>query len=255
MKIVFMGATNFSEVLLNTLINNGFNISAIFTIPKEFKVKNNEKVLNSNYSDLTKIAEVNNIPFYYVDQKQKLSMYEDIIKEIKPDIVLALGWYYIVPKVIREIPAYGVCGIHASLLPRYAGWAPLVWALINGERETGVSFFKFDDSVDGGDLICQKSFNIEDNDSISDVYYKATELSKTILIEVLPKLDTIELKKQDKSKLEIWPKRSPQDGEIDFTKSSTEIYNFIRAQSNPYPGAFFRTVDGRKIIIEKARIE
>lgn len=255
MKIVFLGSTKFSEELLNALIKYHFEIAAIFTIPQEFTVRGNEKVVNNNFADLTTTAQQQNIPLYYVDENNKLGNYENIIKEINPDIILVLGWYYIVPKTIRDIPKYGACGIHASLLPKYAGWAPLVWAIINGEKETGVTFFQFDDSVDGGDILAQKSFEIEYYDTIKEVYDKATNKSIEILVSTLPQIENIQFKHQDKSKLEIWEKRTPSDGEIDFSKSSLEIYNFIRAQSNPYPGAFFKTVDGKKLIIEKARIE
>lgn len=255
MKIVFLGSTKFSEELLVFLINKGFEISAVFTIPKEFTVRGTEKVKNSNFVCLKQISKENNIPLYYVDEKNKLSSYENIIKDIEPDIILVLGWYYIVPKAIRDIPKYGACGIHASLLPKYAGWAPLVWAVINGETETGVTFFRFDDSVDGGDIISQESFAIEYEDTIKEVYEKATKKSAEVLLNSLPILDSIEFKKQDKSQLEIWEKRTPEDGEIDMSKSSLDIYNFIRAQSSPYPGAFIRTIDGKKLIIEKARIE
>jgi methionyl-tRNA formyltransferase len=255
MKIVFLGSTKFSEDLLNSLINNNFEISAIFTIPQEFTVRGDEKIKNSNYADLKTIADTKSIPLYYVDENKQLGTYEDIIKKISPDIILVLGWYYILPKKIREIPKYGACGIHASLLPKYAGWTPLVWAIINGEKETGVTFFQFDDSVDGGDIIAQESFNIEIKDTIKEVYEKATQKSLNILINVLPDIENVKFIKQDKTKLEIWDKRTPSDGEIDFTKSSKEIYDFIRAQSSPYPGAFIKTKDGKKIIIDKARLE
>lgn len=255
MKIVFLGCTKFSEKLLNSLISNGFDISAIFTIPQDFTVRGSEKVRNTNYADIQLIAEKENIPLYYVDENNKLGSYKDIIQEISPDIILVLGWYYIVPKEIRNIPKYGACGIHASLLPKYAGWAPLVWAMINGEEETGVTFFQFDDSVDGGDIIAQERFSINYEDTIKEVYEKATKKSAEILVKTLPILSNIQFIKQDKSKLEIWDKRTPDDGELDLSKSSEEIYNFIRAQSSPYPGAFIRTKDGKKIIIEKARIE
>jgi len=254
MKIVFLGCTKFSEELLQALVVHNFDVSAIFTIPQEFTVRGNEKVKNSNYGDLKLISDEQNIPLYYVDESKKLGEYENIIKEINPDIILVLGWYYIVPKKIREIPKYGACGIHASLLPKYAGWAPLVWAMINGEKETGVTFFQFDDSVDGGDIIAQEQFKIEYEDTIKEVYRKATKKSAEILIKTLPILSDIKFIKQDKSKLEIWDKRTPEDGELDLSKSSVEIYNFIRAQSNPYPGAFIKTADGKKIIIEKVRI-
>lgn len=255
MKIVFLGCTKFSEELLQALVIHNFDISAILTIPQEFTVRGNEKVKNSNYGDLKSISEKENIPLYYVDEHKKLGEYEDIIKEINPDIILVLGWYYIVPKKIRGIPKYGACGIHASLLPKYAGWAPLVWAMINGEKETGVTFFQFDDSVDGGNIIIQEQFEIEYEDTIKEVYEKATKKSAEILVNTLPILSNIQFIEQDKSKLEIWDKRTPEDGELDLSKSSEELYNFIRAQSSPYPGAFIKTADGKKMIIEKVRIE
>jgi methionyl-tRNA formyltransferase len=255
MKIVFLGCTKFSEELLQALISHNFDISAVFTIPQEFTVRGSEKVKNSNYGNLKFIVEKRNIPLYYVDENNKLGTYENIIREIDPDIILVLGWYYIIPKKIREIPKYGACGIHASLLPKYAGWAPLVWAMINGEKETGVTFFQLDDSVDGGDVIAQESFVIEYKDTIKEVYEKATQKSIDVLVDSLSKLKNIKFSKQDKSKLEVWDKRNPDDGEIDLTKNSYELYNFIRAQSNPYPGAFIKTIDGKKLIIEKARIE
>lgn len=230
MKIVFLGSTKFSEELLSALIKHNFEISPIFTIPQEFTVRGNEKVVNTNFVDSQSIAMLNNILFYYVDENNKLLSYENVINEIKP----ILDWYYIVPNVIRNIPKYGACEIHASLLPKYAGWAPLVWAIINREKETGVTFFQFDDSVDGGDIIFQESFSIEPEDTIKEVYDKATEKSSEILINTLSKLDKIEFKKQDKSKLEIWDKRTPIDGKIYWAEKSVNLYNFIRAQTIPY---------------------
>ncbi len=255
MKIVFFGCTKFSEELLNALIDGGFDISAIFTIPKEFSIKHNEKITNTNFADLKYIADKEEIPLYYVNGNKDLDTYENIIREINPDIILVLGWYYIVPKKIRNLAKYGACGIHASLLPRYAGWAPLVWAMINGEKETGVTFFKLDDSIDGGDIIAQEKFTIDYEDTIKEVYDKATKKSVDILLYSLNNIKNIKFIKQDKTKIEIYEKRSPEDGEIDLSMPSEDLYNFIRAQSYPYPGAFIRTVDGKKLVIERARIE
>lgn len=255
MRIIFLGCTKFSEVLLKALLEEKFDICAVFTIPKEFTVRGKDKVTNINYVDLDIIAQKNDIPVYTVNGKKDLLSFETVIRELKPDVILVLGWYYIVPSSIRKIPKYGACGIHASLLPRYAGWSPLVWAIINGEKETGVTFFQFDSSTDGGDIIEQKKISIEYTDTIKEVYDKATQLSKEVLLETLPVFGKIEFKKQDKSKLEVYPKRSPEDGEIDLNQPAEKIYNFIRAQSSPYPGAYIKTTDSKKIIIEKARVK
>jgi methionyl-tRNA formyltransferase len=186
---------------------------------------------------------------------KSISAYLELLEELKPDIILVMGWYYMVPEKIRNSAKYGAWGIHASMLPKYAGGAPLVWAIINGEDSTGVTLFKLDNGVDDGDIIIQKEIPIKFEETINDVYEKVIIVSKEILLNAINSIDTIIPIAQDKSIIEVFPQRSPDDGEIDFSKPSKIIYNFIRAQSAPYPGAFFRTVDGKKIIIEKARIK
>ena len=159
------------------------------------------------------------------------------------------------PTKKRDIASYGAWGIHGSMLPNYAGGAPLVWAIINGESETGVTLFKLQDGVDDGDIIEQQIIKIEETDSIKEVYEKVTIISKEILINSLKNISEIIFKPQDKSKIKVYPQRKPQDGELDLTKPAKELYDFIRAQCSPYPGAFITTIDGKKLIIEKARIE
>jgi methionyl-tRNA formyltransferase len=205
---------------------------------------------------LRPIAEKYNIPFYEVDALpgKRIGDYYDIIKEIEPDLILVMGWYYMVPRRIRELARHGAWGIHASLLPKYAGGAPLVWAMINGEKETGITLFRLGDGVDDGDIIEQKSFVIEFEDTIKEVYEKANEAAKDILVKSLGQIERIMPKPQVESQIEIYPQRRPEDGEIDLKKTALEIYNFVRAQSSPYPGAFIKTVDGKRLVIEKARV-
>lgn len=258
LKIIFLGTTQFSKEILCYLLDNEFSVSAIFSMNEKFKISySKEKVKNYNYSDLQQIAKQYNIPYYIVDsdKEKKLSEYENVVSKLQPDIILVMGWYYMIPANIRNIAKYGAWGIHASLLPKYAGGAPLVWAIINGEGKTGVSLFKLDDGIDDGDIIAQKEFDILSTDSIKDVYHKATDTSKELLVSVLKNIPDIKFIKQDKTKIEVYPQRKPDDGEINLSLPANAIYNFIRAQSDPYPGAFIRTSDGKKLIIEKARIE
>ena len=257
MKIIFLGCTKFSKEILLYLLEKYINISAIFTIPEEFDISySDKKVKNYNYVDFSEISNKYEIPLYYINSSEnKISNYKKVIEDIQPDVILVMGWYYMVPKTIRDIAKYGTWGIHASLLPKYAGGAPLVWAIINGEEKTGVTLFKLEDGVDDGDIIAQSEINIGFDDSIKEVYDKATIASIEILYNSLLNINTIDFIKQDKTKIEVFSQRSPNDGEIDFNKTGLEIYNFIRAQSPPYPGAFFKTKDGKKIIIDKVRIE
>ncbi len=257
MKIIFLGCTQYSEKMLTDLIDNGYDILGIFSSPKSFNISySKEKVTNTNYSDLSIIAKKNNIPFYIVDgsKGKRLNDYYDIIFNLRPDIMLVLGWFYMVPKKIRELPLYGAWGIHASLLPNYAGGAPLVWAIIEGEDTTGVTLFKLSDGVDDGDIISQIEFTIEENDTIKDVYDKAIYNSKLILNSSLNNINNISFTKQDKKEIKTYPQRSPDDGLIDWNQSSKKIKDFIRAQTKPYPGAF-TIIQDKKVIIWDAEIE
>ena len=176
--------------MLLFLIENEFIPKVIFYIPKKFKIKIKgvkEEKINSNYADLTQIAKKYNIPCYEVNSVngKRLKDYKEIIKNLNLDLFLVLGWYYMISKEIRSLAKYGAWGIHASLLPKYAGGAPLVWAMIYGEKKSGITLFRMEDGVDDGDIIAQKSFDIDFNDTIKDVYDKATIASKEILINTL----------------------------------------------------------------------
>lgn len=254
----FLGCTHFSETLLLHLIKNKYIPSIIFTIPEEFNISYSKKtVLNTNFANLRKLASENSIPIFEVESKngKRIEDYFELITKMGVKLMLVLGWYYMIPKNIREYLEYGAWGIHASLLPKYAGGAPLNWAMINGEKETGVTLFRMEDGIDDGDIISQKRFKIEPNDTIKDVYSKAEAASKLLLSETFTDIEAVEFIPQDKSMIEVYPQRSPDDGELDLSQSAQNLYNFIRAQSSPYPGAFIRTVDGKKLIIEKVRIE
>lgn len=237
----FFGATNYSKELLLFLIEKNLIPKAIFSIPQEFNISYSEKkVKNTNYANLKEIADIYNIAYYEIDSVdgKKTKDYELSIKELDLDLILVLGWYYMIPKSTRELAKYGAWGIHASLLPKYAGGAPLNWAIINGEKETGITLFRMEDGVDDGDIIAQRSFRIEQKDTIKQVYEKATIASKIILEKVLSNIENIEFIPQDKSKIEIYQQRSPKDGMIDWHQNAQEIYDFIRAQTLPYPCAY-----------------
>lgn len=254
-SIVFLGCTKFSEQILQFLIKEKVKIKAIFSIPREFSISySKEKVINSNYVDLSDYAKKIDVPYHLIESKdtRRLIDFENELKLMQPEVILAAGWYFMIPKKIRNIARHGAWGLHASILPHYAGGAPLVWALINGEKETGVTLFRMDDGVDDGDIISQKSFHINDHDNIKTLLIKTTKASKEILKETL-KLKQINYLKQDKSKIKIYPQRSPADGKIDWSKPSDQIVNFIRAQTKPYPGAW-TIINNKKVIIWDAEI-
>lgn len=265
LKFVFLGATNYSRELLIFLLEKKIIPEVIFSIPQEFSISySKDKVNNTNYADLQKIAIENDIPYREIDsiEGKRLIDYKSELEGLRLDLILVLGWYYMIPEAIRGMAKYGAWGIHASLLPKYAGGAPLNWAIINGEKEAGVSLFRMDDGVDDGDIISQKAFSIEYKDSIKNVYDKATLVSKEILMDTLTNLDQVIFTKQDKSKIEVYPQRKPEDGEINWQSSSQEIYNFIRAQTLPYSCAFsfvrgskLKIIDGDVVNIDSSNYQ
>jgi methionyl-tRNA formyltransferase len=255
MKILFFGSTLYSKALLEHLIFNKFNIHTVCTTPEYINISySKDPVKIYNHANIKKIADQHSIPTIMIDRKIT-DLYEQI-KRISPDLILALGWYFMIPKKISDLASFGCVGIHASLLPKYAGGAPLVWAMINGEKISGVSLFYLDKEVDTGDIIDRERFIIEDDDNIASVYRKATEASKKILLRRLPEIEEGRAPRipQDLSQRTEYPQRSPEDGKIDWSRSAEEIRNFIRAQSRPYPGAFSYIGTDKVSVLEAKRV-
>jgi methionyl-tRNA formyltransferase len=257
MRYVFLGATKFSYDILSALTEAGFPPALIFGIPKKFRISySSSPVENTNFFDLSEYAREHDIPFQWIDsvEGQRLKDHLAAIREVNPDVILVMGWYYMIGQEIRNAARLGAWGIHASLLPKYAGGAPLVWAIINGETETGVTLFRMKDGVDDGDIIAQRGFGITNTDTIATVYEKATVHSREIILETFKHPGDIKFTPQDVSKLEVYPQRKPEDGEINWDWDIVRIKNFIRAQTKPYPGAW-TIINGKKVIIWDADID
>lgn len=257
MKIVFIGSSKFGLKCLKEVFNiPEVSVVGIITNPPTFSISYNKAgVTNVLHDDFHPFAEEKNIPIRDMITNMKELSLVDQIKEWEPDFILVVGWYHMIPKEIRDIAPTG--GLHASLLPDYSGGAPLVWAMINGEGKTGITFFLFNDKVDGGPIIGQKEETIYYEDTIASLYARIEGKGLELLKEQIPKIrdGSAVYREQDETKRRIMPQRTPDDGEIDLSKTSIDLYNFIRAQSSPYPGAFIRTIDGKKLIIEKAKVE
>ncbi|MEW6542404.1 MAG: methionyl-tRNA formyltransferase [Nitrospirota bacterium] len=256
MRIVFFGATEMGYRCCRQLLETGEDIVGILSIPQEFRISYAPApVRNVTFRDFADLAGRYDIPLLSVTGKMSDPQYVTTLKNWRPDFGLAIGWYYMIPRAVRELFPLGVAGIHASLLPKYRGGAPLVWAMINGERETGVTLFHFDDGVDTGDVIAQQAIEIEAHDTIKTLYEKATRASLEVLRRQIPLLreGTAPRVPQDHEAATQFPQRRPEDGLIDWSKSPDEIRNFIRAQTKPYPGAY-TLINGKKIIIWDADV-
>ena len=255
MRIVYLGASDIGWHCCKALLEDGHQVVGILSIPRRFRISwakgEIENVRHRSFEDL---AAQYKIPLLYMTTKMADPIYKIFISELRPDLLVVIGWYYVIPKNILKIPPLGTVGIHASLLPKYRGGAPLVWAIINGEQETGVTLFYFDEGVDDGDIIAQKRFPILLEDTIADVIEKARIASVELVREFIPRIaqGTAPRIPQDHEKATYVPQRRPQDGLLRCEeKTAMEAYNWIRAQSRPYPGAFI-VVGGRKIKLGRA---
>ncbi len=210
--------------------------------------------IRSKLTDFQLFCAKNNIPLKILTKPSELPA---IIDYYKPDFCLLVGWYWILrPQLLNKLP-YGFFGIHASLLPHYRGGSPLVWSMINGDSENGVTLFQFDTGIDTGNIIAQKSFSIGDEESIGDILAKADSVVLELLEENYPLLiqGSAQRRQQDHSQATYCGIRNPENGHIDWNTSSAQVYNFIRAQTYPYPGAFcFQETNGQKLTLWKARI-
>jgi len=254
-RILLFSATELGKQCISVLLNAGCELAGIVTVPQEFAISYaSDKVRNYRHVSFEEIAIKENVPL--LTHKTKLVDLKDDIESISPDLILVAGWYHMVPKVIREIPRKGCVGIHASLLPKYRGGAPLVWAMINGEEKTGVTLFHLGEGVDKGDIVGQREFNIAANDTIADLIEKTGRETVALLETCIPMISSgVDPRVvQDESKVSHFPQRSPEDGKIDWSWSADVIERFIRAQTKPYPGAFTE-INGKRIIIWDAQIE
>lgn len=256
MRIVFFGSSDIGYRCCEAILAAGEQVVGMFSVPREFRVSySSTPVKNVQHRSFEPLSKAYGVPLVRVDTSLTDARYLRLLDEWHADFGLAIGWYHMVPHMVRDRFTKGVAGIHASLLPRYRGGAPLVWAIINGEAQAGVTLFYFDDGVDSGDIIAQSAFEILRDDTIATVCEKATtaavELARTHVAKI--RMGVAQRIPQDHACASQFPQRRPEDGLIDWNKSAEETRNFIRAQTRPYPGAF-TIVNGKKITIWDADV-
>jgi methionyl-tRNA formyltransferase len=255
-RIVFFGASALGYRCCEALIAQGQDVVGLFTIPRDFAISYSPgaPVRNVLHQDFHTLGSTHDIPVVTVEGR--MHAFADQLAAMRPDLLLVVGWYYMIPAALRALAPVGCIGIHGSLLPKYRGGAPLVWAMINGETETGATLFHFADGIDDGDIVGQVAFPIASRDTIADLLAKTELASLELLTRYVPMLaaGTAPRHAQDHTRATVVPQRSPADGEIDWTWDAARIDRFIRAQTKPYPGAF-TTISGKRVRIWSADIE
>jgi methionyl-tRNA formyltransferase len=233
MRIVFFGTPTFAIPLLHALLQSGEEVVAIVTQPdkrkgrghvftpppvKEFSLDKGIKILQPlNIRDITFLNELSNL---------------------RPDIIVVVAYGKILPKDILKLPPHGCINVHASLLPKYRGATPIQWAIINGEKKTGITIMLMDEGLDTGDILFQEETEISDDDNAETLSKKLSELGASLLIETIKKIKDGSIKPVPQVERPTFaPPLKKEDGRIDWSKSARDIFNFVRGMY-PWPCAY-----------------
>ena len=249
MKIVFMGTPDFAVPSLERLMISGHNVTAVVTAPD----KPGGRGRKIQGSPVKNAAQRLGLPVLQ-PVKLKETGFITELKSINPDIFIVIA-FRILPREVYSIAPFGAVNAHASLLPKYRGAAPIHWAVLNGETETGITTFQIEDKVDTGGILLQKKISVFKEDTTGTLYERLKFLAADTLLETLDGLEkgTLKSVRQDDSLATPAPKIFPEMAELDFLKSGEHIVNTVRAFS-PVPGARF-FLNKTMIKILKCRFE
>ncbi|HRQ53236.1 MAG TPA: methionyl-tRNA formyltransferase [Ignavibacteriaceae bacterium] len=234
MKIIFMGTPDFSIPSLKILLKNNHEILAVVTTPDKERGRG-QKI---TFTTVKQFAIDNNIPVLQ-PIKLKDESFINELKNLNPDLFIIVA-FRILPKEVFEIPKYGSFNLHGSYLPKYRGAAPIQWALINGDSETGLTTFKLAEKVDTGNIYLQEKVEINTADNFETLHDRMSLLGAELVLKTVSLIEhgDYELLQQDDSLASPAPKITKEICSIDFNKSAKEIHNLVRGLS-PHPAAFF----------------
>jgi methionyl-tRNA formyltransferase len=232
LKIIFMGTPEFAVSSLDTLSKN-HDIAAVFT-----KVdKPNMRGKKIKFTPVKEYALENDIPVYQPNSVRTEETI-DLIRKINPDLIVVVAYGKILPKELIEIPKYGVINVHSSLLPKYRGAAPIHAAIINGDKESGVSIMYIAEELDAGDVILQGKTPIEEEDTLETLHDRLMEIGSKTLLEAVNLIEKGVAPRipQEHDKATFIKPFKKEDCEINWSDNNSKIYNFVRGM-NPFPSA------------------
>ena len=249
MKVVFMGTPDFAVNTLAAIIEAGHEVAAVVTQPDKARGRSGELKM----PPVKELAVEHNLKVYQ-PVKIKDSDMEEVLREINPDVIVVVAFGQILPKSILELPKYGCVNVHASLLPKYRGAAPIQWAVIDGEEYSGVTTMQMDVGVDTGDMLMVEKYKLAEDETGGSLFERLAVLGAKLLVKTLDGLEngTIIPVKQGEGATHA-AKLDKQTGLIDFSKSAVEIERLIRGL-NPWPSAY-TGLNGKTIKIWKASVD
>lgn len=250
LRVVFMGTPDIAATVLKSIIEKGHDVVAVVTQPDKPKGRGRE----IQFPPVKELALSHNISVFQPQKIKNNPEIEETLREINPDIIVVAAYGQILPKSILDMTKYGCVNVHASLLPKYRGAAPIQWAIIDGERVTGVTTMMMDTGLDTGDMLDKTEVEITALDTAETLYDKLAEAGGRIILTTMEKLEKgTAVRTKQKDEESTYAKMLTKDlGKIDFTKPAEEIERLVRGL-NPWPSAY-TTLNKKTIKIWKASV-
>ncbi|GIH75669.1 methionyl-tRNA formyltransferase [Planobispora longispora] len=249
MRIAMFGYQTWGHRTLQALLGSGHEVVLVVTHPGSEHAY--EKIWSDSVADL---AEEHGVPVLLRNRPDDEELMLRL-KEARLDLIVANNWRTWIPPEIFNLPRHGTLNVHDSLLPAYAGFSPLIWALINGETEVGLTAHMMDEELDAGDIVLQRAVPVGPGDTATDLFHRTVDLIEPVVTEALGLIASgrTDWTPQDRSKASFFHKRSVEDGNIDWTWPAEDIARLVRAQSDPYPNAFTH-YRGERVRVLKASV-
>ena len=247
LKIVFMGTPEFAVPSLDLLVHNGYDVVAVITATDKMGGRGKKKKLESQ---VKKYAQKHGIPILQPRNLKNPEFVEEL-RGLKADLQVVVA-FRMLPEAVWNMPPLGTINLHGSLLPKYRGAAPIHWAIINGESETGVTTFFIKQEIDTGDLLFQEKIEIGPDETVGQVHDRMMYVGAELVLKSVRAIEKgdFQLQRQDESLVSKAPKIHQETCQIDFNQDTGRVYNFIRGLS-PFPTAW-TTLDGQKLKIYRA---
>jgi methionyl-tRNA formyltransferase len=249
LNLVFCGTPSFAVPTLEKLVDAGFRVHLVVTQPDRPKGRGLELVQSHVKESALKLI----LPITQPDRIKTNDEFRAQLTALHPDAIIVVGYGRIIPQWMLDLPPLGNLNLHASLLPKYRGAAPIQWAIANGEIVTGVTTMRIDAGLDTGDILQQHELAIAPADTAETLAPRLASIGADLMVETLHRLQagTIQPRPQDNAQASLAPILKKEDGLVDFSRSATEIFNRIRG-FQPWPGAYTK-FRGKTLQIVRAR--